>query len=134
MVKTIQQKVVFVNTKASMLYSTYLDSKHHSAITGGRRAKISAREGTQYSANGGGHWGKNLHLIKNRLVVQSFYAKDWGKGEVDSTLIFFFEQRGKNAIITFTHANIPDRRAEGIRRGWKNFYWTPWKKYLRMMK
>jgi activator of HSP90 ATPase len=130
---TITQKVVFKNTNAGELYSMYLDPVHHSAITNGKAAKISANEGSEYSANGGGHSGKILQLIENRLIVQSFFAKDWHKGDIYSTLILLFEQNGRDAIIKLTHVNIPDRESEKIKSGWRKFYWTPWKKYLRRL-
>jgi hypothetical protein len=28
------------------------------------------------------------------------------------------------------HANVPDHQAAGVKSGWNDFYWTPWKKYL----
>ena len=130
MAKTITQKVVFKNTSTDTLYSMYLDSVHHSAITNGKAAKISATEGSEYSANGGGHSGKILQLISDKLIVQSFVAADWKKEDIVSTLILLFEQKGKDAVIQMTHANIPDNQAETIREGWKKFYWSPWKKYL----
>jgi len=30
-----------------------------------------------------------------------------------------------------THANIPERFADDIESGWKDYYWKPWKKYLK---
>jgi activator of HSP90 ATPase len=134
MPKTITQKVVFKNTNVGTLYSMYLDSKHHTAITGGNPAQISAKEGTKFSAHGGYIVGKNLQLVKNRLIVQSWLGTDWAKGESDSTFIMLFEQKGKDAIIEMTHANIPDKNVKGIKQGWVDYYWTPWKKYLASLK
>ena len=131
---TLTQKVMFENTTTDKLYSMYLNPKHHSAITGGKHAEISDVEGAKYNANGGGHFGKILQLIKNRLIVQSFYAADWEKGEIDSTLILYFEQKGSDVIMHVTHANIPDRQANAIDMGWKEIYWTPWKEYLTKLK
>jgi len=28
------------------------------------------------------------------------------------------------------HANIPDKEAGGIKSGWNDYYWTPWKTHL----
>jgi activator of HSP90 ATPase len=130
MAKTITQKVVFKNTPVSKLYSMYLDSKHHTAITGGEPANISAKEGAKYTAHGGWIVGKNLQLGKNNLIVQSWRGKDWEKGLPDSTFIMLFEQNGKDAVINMTHANIPDKHVAGIKSGWNDYYWKPWKKLL----
>jgi activator of HSP90 ATPase len=130
MPKTITQKVTFKNVTTSKLYSQFLDSKHHTALTGGEPAKISAKEGAKFSAYGEYIVGKNLQLVKDRLIVQSWYGTDWAKNDLDSTFILLFEQKGKDVVITMTHANIPDKQADGIKQGWTDFYWTPWKKYL----
>ena len=133
MPKTITQRVVFRNALASELYAMYLDPRGHAAITG-KPARISAQEGTSYSANGGGHRGMILQLIKDKLIVQSFHAADWGLRDTDSTLILLFEQAGADAVITMTHVNIPDDQAEAVRQGWKNYYWSPWKKHLAVVR
>jgi len=41
-----------------------------------------------------------------------------------------FEQKGKDAIIHMTHANIPDKQVAGIKSGWNDYYWKPWKELL----
>jgi len=130
MTKTITQNVVFKNTKTSTLYSMYLDSKQHTAITGGVPAKITAKEGAKFSAHGGYIVGKNLQLVKDKLIVQSWYGTDWAKGSDDSTFIMLFEQKGKDAVIHMTHANIPDKQVAGIKSGWNDYYWKPWKECL----
>jgi activator of HSP90 ATPase len=134
MVKTITQKVVFKNADAETLYSMFLDSKHHSALTGGNPAKISAKEGAKFDVHNGYIVGKNLQLIKNRLIVQSWYASDWAKTDVESTFILLFEQKAKDTTITMVHANVPDNQYDGIKQGWIDYYWTPWKKYLTTLK
>ena len=88
MPKTLTQTITFKNQKASDLYSMYLDSKQHAMITGGGTAKITAKEGAAFSAHGGYCFGKNLQLVKDKLIVQSWRASDWGKDVIDSTFIW----------------------------------------------
>jgi len=130
MAKTLTQKVVFKNQKAAALYAMYLDSREHAKITGGNAAKITAKEGARYSAHDGYINGKNLQLVKDKLIVQSWRGSDWNKGDMDSTFILQFEQKGNDAVINMVHANVPDRHAAGIKTGWTDFYWKPWKEYL----
>ena len=134
MPKTITQKITFKNVTPSVLYSQFLDSKHHSALTGGEPAKISAKEGSKFSVWGEYITGKNLQLIKDKLIVQSWYGSDWAKDDLDSTFILQFEQKGKDTVVNMTHANIPDKQADDIKKGWTDYYWTPWKSYLSSMK
>lgn len=87
MSKTITQQVRSKNASAAQLYSMYLDAKHHSAINGGAKAKIGPEEGAKYTVGDNYITGKNLELVKNRLIVQSWRASDWDKNAIDSTFI-----------------------------------------------
>lgn len=129
MSKTIQQKVVFKNAAAKDLYDLYMDSKKHSIATGAP-AELSAKEGGAYSAHGGYIKGKNLHLVKDKVIVQTWRASEWDKEEPDSIFIIFLETKGKDVVVHATHVNVPDKAYEGITKGWHQHYWKPWKKYL----
>lgn len=129
MTKTITQKVVFKNTSPKALYELYMDAKKHSKSTGAI-AKITDKETTNFTAYDNYISGKNLHLIKDKLIVQSWRGSDWTKGDMDSTFIMNFESKGNDTILQVTHANLPVKQADDIKKGWTDFYWTPWKKYL----
>jgi activator of HSP90 ATPase len=130
MSRTITQKIIFKNQQASVLYAMYLDSKEHTKLTGNNKAKISAKEGVSFLIYGGYSFGKNLQLVKDKLIVQSWRASDWTKNDIDSTLILSFEQKGKDAVIIISHVNVPDNQAASLKTGWNDFYWKPWKEYL----
>ena len=129
MSKTIVQKVVFRNTTAKVLYDLYMDAKKHSIATAAP-AKITNKEGEVFSAHDGYIIGRNLHLIKDKLIVQSWRGSDWNEDDIDSTFIIHFEERGEDTIIYVTHANLPEEHSESIAKGWHDYYWKPWKKYL----
>jgi activator of HSP90 ATPase len=129
MPNTIYQKIVFTSTKTKDLYDLYMDSKKHSIATGAH-ASISPKEGGRYSAHDNYIKGKNLQLVKNRLIVQTWRSSDWDKNDVDSTFIICLEQKGNDAILYATHANVPDDEFDSIKKGWHEYYWKPWKKYL----
>jgi len=129
MTKTLVQKIVFKNTSPEILYKLYMDAKQHAMIAG-EPCKISAKVGSSYTVAGGYITGKNLQLIKNKLIVQSWKAKDWDKKAMDSTFIINLEPKGKDVVLHVTHANIPDEHYESIDQGWHDFYWTPWKQHL----
>lgn len=129
MLKTILQTVVFRNTARKDLYNIYMDSSKHSLITG-TKAIISASEGGRYSAYDNYIKGKNLQLIKNKLIVQSWRASNWSKKEVDSTLILLFESKEKDTILYVTHANVPEKEFTNLKKGWNEYYWKPLQKFL----
>lgn len=104
-------------------------SKKHSISTGAP-AIISPKEGGRYSAHDGYIKGENLQLIKNRLIIQIWRAVDWDKKEVDATFVIYLEQKENDGVLHVTHANVPDSEYDGINKGWHQYYWEPWKKYL----
>src|SRR5271154_3908073 len=103
-----------------------MNSKKHSAATGGP-AKIGAKVGQVFKAHDGYISGKNLALVKNRLVVQSWRGADWGKKTPDSTLVLSFS----DGRVDLVHSNVPDAWASALKNGWHEYYWAPWKNYLR---
>jgi len=129
MAKTIVQKVVFKNTTPKVLYNLYMDAKQHTMIAGSP-CKISAKEGAKYSVHGGYITGKTLQLVKDNLIVQTWRAMDWDKSEVDSTFIINLEEKGKDTVLYATHANVPDKHAASVTKGWTGHYWNPWKQHL----
>jgi activator of HSP90 ATPase len=129
MPKTISQKVVFKNTTPKELYELYMDAKLHSALCGSE-AKISKKEGAPFSAHGKYISGKNLHLVPNKFIVQTWRAVDWHKDELDSIFSIQLEAKGKDVILHAVHSNVPDKAAAGIDKGWHDHYWKPWKQHL----
>lgn len=129
MPKTIIQKVVFKRVPVTTLFNTYMDSKEHSASTGAP-VKIQNKEGAKFSVHDNYATGKNLQIVRNRLIVQSWRASDWNEADEDSTFILLFEQKGADGVINVVHANVPDKEYEELKKGWIEFYWKPWKKYF----
>jgi len=129
MVKTITQKVIFKNTKPAKLYDLYMDSDKHTAATGSP-ANIHRKPGQSFMAYDNYITGKNLQLIPDRLIVQTWRASDWENSDIDSTFILSFQKKGKDTILYMTHANVPKRQVDDLKQGWVDFYWKPWKNYL----
>lgn len=126
---TIIQKEVFKNTTRESLYKLYMNKKLHSLVTDGP-VEISDKVGSKFSAFGDYISGKNLMLVKNQLIVQSWRGSDWNKKDPDSLFMLSLEQKGKDAVLNMIHANVPDDKEEDLSKGWKDFYWKPWKQHL----
>src|SRR5258706_10218450 len=129
MAKTIIHEIVFKNAAPKDLYDLYMNAKKHSVATGAP-AKITAKEGAAFSTHNGYISGKNLRLVKNKLIVQTWRAMSWDKTDPDSVFSIFLEPKGKNAVLYAIHANIPDKHEAGVDKGWYQHYWEPWKKFL----
>ena len=129
MAKTIEQKVVLKNTTPKAVYDLYMNAKLHSHIIGGP-AKIADKVGSDFSAHGGYITGKNIHLVKDKLIVQTWRSLGWDKNDVDSIFMVRLEPKGKDVILYAVHTNLPDKAVESVSKGWYDHYWNPWKQYL----
>lgn len=123
MAKTIRQTVRFGATPAQ-LYDIYMDSKKHAAAINAKAA-VSRRVGGRFAAFGGMPRGRVLALVPKRMIVQTWRGSGWKQTELDSVLILTLSPARGGARLSLVHANIPDRRAAGIQRGWSRYYWNP---------
>ena len=123
----IEQKVEFVNASAEELFDIYLDPKKHSSLHGGAQTKISNKEGDTFSLLNGNLTGKNLLIIPNRMVVQSWRGNVWGDKDLDSILTLVFSNTPHGASIQMVHCFTPNQFTEM----WEEIYWNPVNKYLK---
>src|ERR1700688_1300788 len=91
MTPVIYSSSIYYNANPAKLYALFMDSAKHTAATGAP-AKISSKVGGKWSAFGGMILGKNLVLIQNRMVVQTWRSAEWKKADPDSILIVSFEK------------------------------------------
>src|SRR5712675_3192760 len=91
MTPVIEQSVSFPKVKPADLYELFMNSAKHTAATG-MPAKISSKVGGKWSAFGGMILGKNLVLIPNRMIVQTWRSSEWKKADPDSILVATFEK------------------------------------------
>ena len=94
-------------------------------------AKISRKVGGKWSAFQGMIYGKNLMLIPNRMIVQSWRSSEWKKRDPDSVLVAQFEKHPSGgASVQLAHVGVPPYDHDGVIQGWKKYYWEPWTEYL----
>jgi activator of HSP90 ATPase len=132
MTKVIQQSIR-LSARPEELFDTYLDSKKHSAATGGR-AKISRKVGGAFTAWNGQLRGRNLVIVPKRMIVQAWRATHWKASDPGSILILEFSKAPGGARIDIVHVNVPAYDYKGVNQGWPKYYWQPWKKYLQTKK
>jgi activator of HSP90 ATPase len=133
MTPVIEQTVSFSATPAT-LYQQFMISAKHTAATG-MPAKISPNIGGKWAAFGGMILGKNLVLVPNRMIVQTWRSSEWKKKDPDSILVVTFEKSASGgAQVALVHVGVPEYDHKGVTQGWVKFYWEPWKKYLALNK
>jgi len=125
--KTIKQTVQF-KAEPKEVYEALMDQKKHAAFTGGN-ATVSRKVGGRFSVWDGYAEGRNIELVPDKKIVQSWRASDWPEG-VSSTVKFEFSRMKGGTRLTFTHSGVPEDFAGDIRQGWKDYYWAPMKGML----
>jgi activator of HSP90 ATPase len=127
MTPVIQQSVRF-RTSPQALFDLYLDSRRH-ALSTGAPATISRKVGGKFKAFEGQLEGKNLLIVPGKQIVQLWRATHWKK-EDWSILILSFSAVTAGAQVDLIHVGVPGYDHKGVSKGWPQYYWRPWKKYL----
>ncbi len=110
------------------IYEAWMDSASHSKLTGSE-AKISRAVGGEFSTFGGWATGKNIELIKDKKIIQTWRGEDWPEGHFSTLTVHLLPAPGGTKLL-FTQTGVPLAVAKDIAQGWKDFYWEPMKKYF----
>lgn len=126
-IKTIRQTAEFV-TSPYEVYEALMDSAKHAEFTGGE-AKISRKVGGKFTAYDGYAEGKNLELVPDEKIVQSWRASDWPEGHY-SMVTFELAKTKTGTRLTFVQTEVPAEFSDDVAQGWIDWYWTPMKEML----
>jgi len=129
MTTPIVQSVTF-KASPEELFAIFSDSKKHSAATGAK-ASVSAKPGARWTAHGGMILGKNLVVVPGRMIVQAWRAAHWKISDLDSILMMTFSDAPGGGKIDLVHAGVPEHDHQGVSKGWPQYYWKPWRAYLK---
>lgn len=126
---TINEVLFFATIKASALFEIYLDAEKHSLVTEST-AIIDEKVGSKFSAYDGYCFGENIWVESNKLIIQTWRTNDWPLEAKDSILILRFVEEEKGTKIYMTHEGVPIAMANDLRKGWEDFYWSPWRGFF----
>ena len=90
-------------------------------------AKMNEEEGFEFELWGGDVWGKNVKVIKGKLLVQQWFGGKWDKPSVAT---FKLNPKDSETRIDFTNTDVPDAEFSDIEKGWRDYYLGPLKDYL----
>jgi activator of HSP90 ATPase len=127
--KPIVQSVRF-KASPEELFAIFTDSKKHSAATGAK-ASVSSKVGAKWTAFAGMLLGKNLMVVPGKSIVQAWRASHWPESDPDSILILNFSPAPGGGKVEMVHAGVPEHDHKGVTKGWPQYYWVPWKAYLK---
>jgi activator of HSP90 ATPase len=119
---------VLFKAKPHEVYEALMDSKKHAAFSDSE-AKISRQAGGKFTAYDGYITGKNVELIIDRKIVQSWRGSDWPEGYY-SRVTFDLEPTAGGTRLLFVHEGVPVEFYDDIKQGWTDFYWKPMKRFL----
>lgn len=127
--KTIRESVTFKKAKPNEVYELLMDSKKHSMLTGSK-AVISKNIGGSFSVYDGDLTGKNIEIIPNYKVVQTWRINEWKPQDHYSTVTFILKKIRNGTKLTVVHENVPGYDYKELKRDWKEFYFEPMKEML----
>ena len=132
MSRVIRQSVL-LGASSDALFDAYLDRRGHAAVTGGK-VIVSSRLGSPFKAFDGVITGRTLEVLPKRLIVQSWRSAGWHADDPDSILVLAFSpgRRAGTGRIDLTHIGVPRHDHDGVVKGWRSYYWRPWRTLLKM--
>jgi hypothetical protein len=111
------------------LYFAWIDSTHHSSMTG-MTAKLEPVVGAKYSTCNGYVTGKLVILDLGRRIVMSWRTTDFPRDAADSRVEVHFETLGPSTRILILHTDIPEGQAEKYKTLWNEQYIAPMRSYF----
>ncbi len=119
---------VVLNVKLDVLFKAWLDSKEHSKFTGSP-AKINPKVGGKFTAWEGYISGTTLEIEPGKRILQSWRTTEFPEESPDSKIEIFFEKASAGTKLTLRHFEIPQDQVAEYKKGWKDFYFEPMKRY-----
>ena len=116
------------NVSAERIYSAWLNSEEHAAMTGGD-ASATAIEGDSFTAWDGYIWGKTTSLVLNEKMTFAWRTSNFSETDQDSIVEVSLKNTANGCELTLAHSNIPEDDAD-YETGWEEHYFTPMREYF----
>ncbi len=111
------------------IYNAWLDTHGHTAMTGAA-AQMSAQPGAAYTSWDGYISGRNLELVPNQRIVQSWRTTRFQEDQSDSKITVTLTPVEAGTLLTLLHADVPDGHTKYEDGGWQAHYFEPMKRYF----
>jgi uncharacterized protein YndB with AHSA1/START domain len=123
----IHQEVT-LSASPKTVYRALMNAAEHAKFTGAP-AEIDESVGGAWSAHGGKISGRNVELVPDARIVQTWRAGNWPAG-THSIVRFELKPEGTGTKLVFDHDAVPDDQAAHLEGGWGKMYWEPLRTYL----
>ncbi|MBI3984661.1 MAG: SRPBCC domain-containing protein [Candidatus Levybacteria bacterium] len=94
---------------------------------GGGPSRMNDEEGFEFKLWGGDVFGKNIKVIKEKLLTQEWFGGDWDK---PSIVTFNLKTANGKTVVELIHTDVPDKEVKDIEQGWGDYYMLPLKKLV----
>jgi activator of HSP90 ATPase len=118
-----------VHAPAKAIYDAWLNGAEHSQMTGAK-ATASRLVGGAFTAWDGYISGKNLLLLENKKIVQSWRSSEFPEEAADSVLSVQLIEGNGITEVDLEHKDIPPGQGVQYQSGWIEFYANPMQKYF----
>lgn len=126
----IQIDAVF-NVSAEKLFTAWLDSDQHTAMTGGT-AQVSSVPNDEFTAWDGYIEGVNLQVEFPVRIIQTWRTTEFDFTDEDSLLTLEFEVIDENQTrLRLLHERLPEGSDAQYAQGWRDHYFTPMQAYFK---
>jgi activator of HSP90 ATPase len=125
--RNLKQSVT-INADPHEVYEALVDPKKHARFTGAS-AKLQRKAGGRFTAYDESLEGVVVELVPDQRVTLAWRSTEWPEGHY-SIAQFEVKKSPKGTRLDFTQTGIPESDFEGIRDGWKQYYWQPLKSYF----
>jgi activator of HSP90 ATPase len=116
------------SVSATKLYSAWLNSAEHAKMTGGEAECSDAVNGL-FSVWDGYITGKNLSLLSDSEIIQTWRSMEFKDSDADSELTIKFVNNQDGCELTLIHTGIPDNQPD-YEKGWEDHYFAPMRDYF----
>jgi len=118
-----------LNASPDVVYNAYLNSNEHTAMTGGE-AKITPIVGAEFSAWDEYILGKNMELIPNQYIKQSWRTSDFPFLQHYSIVEINLQSLPNNrTLFKLKHSELEEKDIH-YKQGWIEFYFEPMELYF----
>ncbi len=114
---------------AEQVYTAWLDSQSHRAMTGSP-AEIDPAVGGKFSAWNGYIQGQTLETEPFRRILQAWRTTEFPEHSPDSRLEILIKEVDRGVQVTLIHTGLPDGQGEDYLQGWVEYYFEPMRAYF----
>jgi len=126
----IRHTVLIPLASPQEVYRAFVSSKEHTEFTGSE-AKCSARVGGRFTAWRKYISGKNIKLVKDKMIVQESRTSEWPEGYEPSILKISLKKKGGGTQLSMSQSRVPASQVDRYDKGWYESYWEPLKRFFR---